>query len=127
MGQQQLLLVILGVIIVGLAIAIGISLFSAQKLATNRDALINDLHHLAVVAYQYRISLRSMGGGEGDYAGFTIPQAMQTNNNGTYSVTDTQKYSLTLKAASADDSLNTVTVTVDGQGNLGALAFTGDF
>ena len=30
MGQQQLLLIILGTIIVGLAIAVGLSMFSAQ-------------------------------------------------------------------------------------------------
>jgi hypothetical protein len=126
-GQQQLLLIILGIIIVGFAIAIGISLISAQKVTSNRDAMINDLHHLAVVAYQYRISLRSMGGGEGDYTGFSIPLPMQKNNNGSYSVTDTQTGALSLKAISADDSSNTITVTVDGQGKLSGLTFTGDF
>lgn len=127
MGQQQLLLVIIGVIIVGFAIAVGISFFGAQKVTANRDALVNDLHHLSMVAYQYRISLRSMGGGEGDYSGFTIPLPMQQNANGTYSVTDAQKGSLTLRAVSADDSLNTATVTVDAQGNVGNLTLTGDF
>ena len=31
MGQQQLLLIILGVIIVGIAIAVGLSLFTAKS------------------------------------------------------------------------------------------------
>jgi LPS O-antigen subunit length determinant protein (WzzB/FepE family) len=127
MGQQQLLLIILGIIIVGFAIAIGISLFSAQKVTSNRDAMINDIHHLAWFAYQYRISLRTMGGGEGDYTGFTIPLAMQSNNNGNYSVADIQNASVTIKGISAEDSLNTISVTVDGQGKLGNLTFSGDF
>ena len=37
MGQQQLLLIILGVIIVGIAIAVGLSLFSAQSIQSNKD------------------------------------------------------------------------------------------
>ncbi len=127
MGQQQLLLIILGIIIVGFAIAIGISLFSAQKVTSNRDAMINDINHLSVVAYQFRISLRTMGGGEGDYSGFSIPVPMQKNNNGTYSVSAIQKDLLTLKGVSAEDSSNTISVTVDGQGKLGNLTFSGDF
>ncbi|MCX5729611.1 MAG: hypothetical protein NTZ28_12390, partial [Nitrospirae bacterium] len=61
MGQQQLLLIILGVIIVGIAIAVGLSLFSAQSVQSNRDAIINDLNNLAAQAYQYRIRPTSMG------------------------------------------------------------------
>ena len=127
MGQQQLLLVIIGVIIVGFAIAVGIMFFGAQKVSANRDALINDLHHLSMVAYQYRISLRTMGGGQGDYTGFTIPEPMQQNANGTYSVTDRQQGSITLRAVSADDSLNTVSVTVDALGNVSDPTLSGDF
>lgn len=51
----------------------------------NRDAMINDLNNLAAVSYQYRIRPKSMGGGEGKYTGFQIPQRMLSNENGTYS------------------------------------------
>ena len=127
MGQQQILLVIVGVIIVGLAIAIGISLFGAQSVSSNRDAMINDLNHLAMVAYQFRISLRSMGGGEGDYSTFVIPVQMKNNNNGLYSVTDAQVSSLTIKAISINEASNTITVTIDSFGKIGNLTFGGDF
>lgn len=127
MGQQQILLVILGVVVVGFAIAIGIALFGAQSVASNRDAIINDIHHLAMVAYQFRISLRSMGGGEGDYSTFVIPSQMRGNSNGLFSVTDAQVNTLTFKAVSANDASNTITVTVDSNGRLGSLTFGGDF
>ena len=81
MGQQQILFVILAVIIIGIAITVGISIVSAQTLATNRDALINDLNHLGSYAYQYRIKLRCMGGGQGDYTSFSIPPKMGTNED----------------------------------------------
>ena len=127
MGQQQLLLIILGVIIVGFAIAIGIALFGAQSVSANRDAMINDIHHLSMLAYQFRISLRSMGGGEGDYSTFSVPTQMRRNNNGQYTVSDAQVTTLTFKATSANNPSNTITVTIDSNGRLGNLTFGGDF
>jgi hypothetical protein len=127
MGQQQLLLIILGVIIVGFAIAIGISLFGAQSVSSNRDAMISDMHHLSMIAYQFRISLRSMGGGEGDYSTFVIPLQMRNTNNGTYSISNAQIGSLTILGVSSVDASNTIVVTVDSNGRLGNLTFGGDF
>jgi hypothetical protein len=39
MGQQQLLLIILGVIIVGIAIAVGLQLFQSGSIGANQDAI----------------------------------------------------------------------------------------
>ena len=127
MGQQQIILVIVGVIIVGLAIAVGIALFSAQSIASNRDSMITDLQHISMLAYQFRITIRAMGGGQGDYSTFAIPLEMQTSSNGTYSITDAQVNTLTLKGVSANSAANTITVTVDSFGKLGDLVFEGDF
>ena len=127
MGQQQLLLVIVGVIIVGLAITVGLSLFDAQSIASNRDAMITDLTHISLLAYQYRITLRTMGGGQGDYTTFIIPLHMRSNGNGTYSITDPQVNSLTLQGVSTNSAANTITVTVDSHGKLGDLTFAGEF
>jgi hypothetical protein len=126
MGQQQLLLIILGVIIVGIAIAVGLSLFSAQSVQSNRDAIINDLNNLAAQAYQFRIRPTSMGGGQGDYSCFTIPTKMQTNENATYtSVPGTTTIAFT--AVSAQNPTNTVKVTIDSNGRLSGWTYAGDF
>ena len=42
MGQQQLLLIVLGVIIVGIAVVVGINVFTASSANANRDAVIAD-------------------------------------------------------------------------------------
>ncbi len=126
MGQQQLLLIILGVIIVGIAIAVGLSSFSAQSIQSNRDAIINDLNNLAAQAYQYRIRPTSMGGGQGDYTNFSIPSKMQTNENGTY-VSSTSQNSIVFTATSAQNPTNTVQVTIDSNGNLTGWSYAGDF
>jgi hypothetical protein len=126
MGQQQLLLIILGVIIVGIAIAVGLSLFTAQSIQSNRDAIINDLNNLAAQAYQYRIRPTSMGGGQGDYSSFAIPSKMRTNENATYSAAPSQN-SIAFTAVSAQNASNTVQVSVDSFGRLGGWAYSGDF
>ncbi len=126
MGQQQLLLIILGVIIVGIAIAVGLSLFSAQSVQSNKDAMINDLNNLAAHAYQFRIRPTSMGGGQGVYTGYKIPSQLKKNTNAAY-VETVAAASVTVVATSESTPTNTITVVIDSNGNLGSWTYAGDF
>ncbi|MDR3627484.1 MAG: hypothetical protein P4L45_11655 [Ignavibacteriaceae bacterium] len=87
MGQQQLLLIVLGAIIVGLAITVGISLFTSNAQSANRDAVINDLNNLGSLARKYYISTISLGGGNQSFTGWTIPANLATNGNGSFTST----------------------------------------
>ena len=127
MGTQQLMLLILAIIIVGVAIAIGLQWFSAQHTASNRDALINDLNHLAAVAYQFRVSLHVMNGGEGSYSAFVIPSQMKSNDNGTYLIDAALSTKITFRAVAAGEPSNTIVVTADSEGKLSNWTFGGDF
>jgi hypothetical protein len=128
MGQQQLLLIILGVIIVGIAIAVGLSLFSAQSIQSNKDAIINDLNNIGAHAYQYRIRPASMAGGAGTYSNYTIPSKMASNANAVYTCTATAN-AVTFTAVSANNTANTVTAQIDTDGKFvqTAWVYTGDF
>jgi len=117
----------LGVIIVGIAIAVGLSLFSAQSVQSNRDAIINDLNNLAAQAYQYRIRPTSMGGGQGDYSSFSIPLKMRTNENATYTIGTPSATQIVFTATSAQNASNTVQVTIDSNGRLSGWSYAGDF
>jgi Tfp pilus assembly protein PilE len=64
MGQQQLLLIVLGVIIVGIAVVVGINVFTASSMNSNRDAVIADLTTLAAMAQQHYRKPAAMGGGQ---------------------------------------------------------------
>jgi hypothetical protein len=127
MGQQQLLFVILGVIIIGIAIIAGISMFDAQAVATNRDSIISDLNELGAHAYQFRGRLRTMGGGQGDYSTYSIPAVLANNNDATYSIQSASVNSITFLAVSSHNPSNTVLVTIDGDGKLANWTFAGDF
>jgi hypothetical protein len=126
MGQQQLLLIILGVIIVGIAIAVGLSMFTAQSVGANRDAIIADLTNLAANAYQHRIRPTTMGGGGGDYSTYTIPPSLASNENGTYSLGTVNATSIQFTGTSAQYTADSVTGTYGPDGKLtGSFTFSG--
>ena len=127
MGQQQLLLIILGVIVVGIAIAIGVSMFSAASISSNKDGIINDLNNLAANAFQYKIRPGTMGGGNGTYTNYAIPLKLRTNANGIYSTTTVAAKSITFKGISSQTVTNTVVVVLDSTGTLTSFTCAGDF
>jgi len=93
MGQQQLLLIILGVIVVGIAVVVGITMFQENAISANRDAVTNDLVNLGARAQQYYRRPKELGGGGNSFIGLTMgklaghPDSTQwTNANGTYSI-----------------------------------------
>lgn len=121
-------MILLGVILVGAAIVLALSLISAQSVQSNKDAIINDLNHLAAHAYQYRISTTSMAGGNGKYLGYILPSRLASNENAAYSCTVTAEEA-TFRAVSANNPNNTITAKINSYGKFEADAwtFTGDF
>jgi len=86
MGQQQLLLIVIGVIIVGIAILVGINLASASAQSANRDAVVADLNNIGTFALQYYRKPTTMGGGGNSFTGWTIPPNLTKTANGTYTL-----------------------------------------
>jgi len=95
MGQQQLLLIILGVIIVGIAVAVGITMFQDNAVDQNRSAVIADLTTLAAKAQQYYAKPTTLGGGGNSFVGLSADApglgllastAFTNNANGAYSI-----------------------------------------
>jgi Tfp pilus assembly protein PilE len=96
MGQQQLLLIVLGVIIVGIAVVVGINVFTASSSQSNRDAVIADLTNLASMAQQYYRKPTALGGGNQAFTGWTIPTNLATTGNGTYPAPTVSANSVTI-------------------------------
>jgi len=84
MGQQQLLLIVLGTILVVLAIMIGINLFQTNAVDQNRAALWNDLNHIGSMAQGYFRRSTTFGGGGQSFIGFKLYPGQQANDNGTF-------------------------------------------
>ena len=84
MGQQQLLLIVLSLIIIGVAIVISIQLFSSNAIEQKRDILIKETTGLAALAIQFYKKPSEMGGGGKSFVGWTIPSDMVTTYNGNF-------------------------------------------
>lgn len=120
MGQQQLLLVILVTIIVGIATVVAINTFGAAADSANMDAVRQDLVQMGAAAQGYYTKPVMLGGGSRTFdditfhslafSGIIIEDGLGVNENGTYAIStaDGQLLTITAYAASEDgyDSIN---------------------
>jgi len=65
MGQQQLLLLVLGMVIVGIAVVAGIQAFSEGKAKADRDAAVSDAMRLISDIQAWKLKPQAFGGGGG--------------------------------------------------------------
>ncbi len=84
MGQQQLLLIVLGIIVVGIAIFVGITLFQTNAVEAKRNNVTNELVNLASLAQQHYQRPTALGGGSRTFTGWQIPNELRTTANGFY-------------------------------------------
>ena len=76
MGQQQLLFLVLGIIIVGLAFVFGITLFSINNTKANADAIVNEALRMASDIQAWAVKPGMVGGRA---SGDTIADVMFTD------------------------------------------------
>jgi len=135
MGQQQLLLVILVTIIVGIATVVAINTFSSASDNANVDAVTNDIVQIASSAQSYYMKPAMMGGGGNtfdnmEFQDLTFPGTVNSitegvNANGTYTLSNVggQTFTITAVPATAGGSA-TATVGKDGITSSGVV-YTG--
>ena len=93
MGQQQLLLLVLGIVIVGLAVVVGIQAFSENQISANADAMVNDGVRIASDIQAWALKPSQFGGmGDGSLSdaefndlGYEADDEY-VNVNGTYTI-----------------------------------------
>ena len=86
MGQSQLLLIVLGVIVVGAAVIVGMNIFHANAVEGNRNGLNNDLLVIANMAQSHYKKTSELGGGNRNFQGFQLPSNLESNENGAYTI-----------------------------------------
>ena len=111
MGQQQLLLIILSVIIVGIAIAVGINMFQTNAVDSNRQALVSDVTNLGAKAHRYFRTPTTLAGGGQNFQGFYLTTQEATNANGQFIATTTEPTGTGNVTATAD-SISTSATTI---------------
>ena len=84
MGTQQLLLIALGVIVVGLMVFTGISIMRAYSESSNREQIIANMYDLGLMAQTYYKKNSKLGGGGRTYTKWTIPLQLRSTHTGTF-------------------------------------------
>lgn len=97
MGQAQLLLLVVGVVVVVLAIYVGLTLYAERAVQANRDAVTTELQTLAADARTYYRKPANIGGGGRVFTGYSIPRRLRTTANGTYTITSTAAQSIQIR------------------------------
>jgi len=123
MGQTQILMIILAVIIIGIAITVGITQFGESSLAANRDSLAGDCQRVVANAQQWYRKPTSLGGGGNAFTGLTLAALGigANNQNGSYTLTVDSATQITCvgdgteKTSAGDDIV--VTMVYDAAAN----------
>ena len=126
MGQQQLLLIVLGTIIVGVAVVVGINMFTTGAINAERDALIQDVNNIASSAAAYWRKPAALGGGARDFTGIadvTVFGADSTNANGTFAMTVTNSSEIVVTATGSNEGV-IIVATMTQQGIQGSPVIT---
>ena len=121
MGQQQLLLLVLGIVIVGLAVVVGINAFSENRTKSNADALVTDGLRIVSDVQAWALKPAQFGGKPTADAISTVTWAKigypsstgttYTNVNGTFSFTGPVS-GVTCTAPGTPPSGNAIVVSV---------------
>ncbi len=122
MGQQQLLLIVLGVIIVGIAVVVGINLFGSSAKQANEDAIIQECLSIISQSQQWARKPQVLGGPatQYDYSTFDFSIIGKPVAAGTLAWTNANGDAFTISARGA----NTFTLTAVGRENV-TVAYAG--
>jgi hypothetical protein len=115
MGQQQLFLVVLITIIVGIATIVAINNMQSSHDASVYEAIQHDIMQAQSQSIAYKKKPVMMGGGGGRYAGMTLDDILlqESNENAEYELQNISDDSFTILATSSYGF--TVTATISGE------------
>lgn len=108
MGQTQVLMIVLAVIIVGIGVAAGVSLFGKSAAVSNRDAVVHDCSTITSYAQQYYKKPTEMGGGGRAFTGLTLTKLNwpSSNLNGGYTLTVNNADQITVAGAGVETGVS---------------------
>ena len=86
MGTQQLLLAVLGIFMVGAAIALASGLFGTHAEKSTKESIVSECINIGQLAQQYHAKAREMGGGSKSFVGWEISSHLKSTANGNYTI-----------------------------------------
>jgi len=130
MGQQQLLLIVLGVIVTGVAISMGITLFNANSRERNKESIVLEMRDIGADIAAYSLKPQIMGGGGGNISTYRIAASGPwgtDNDEATYTLSSISANAITVTARSKLTNGAFVLCTFDRTGKITAGPFSNGF
>ena len=129
MGQQQLLLLVLASIIVGVGVLLGINMFQENAGQANLDAVIQRSLNLGAQAQAWYRRPVAMGGGGQNFTGFDLtdlgfPAVGDTTEDGTFTVSSASGNTCVITGTGKEDldgDTNPLQVTVTVTSNSASI------
>jgi len=134
MGTQQILLLVIGMIMVGIMISVGIAMFINHEYNSNKNAMASEMATYPPYVIRYWLTIKMLGGAEKDaamltkekiagYLGFMGANYSNTSENGEFRISSITGTTVVLKGLGKETRLGKhplVTATV----NLATETFT---
>ena len=120
------MLIVLGTIIVGVAVIVGINMFTTGAVNAERDALLQDVNTVASNAASYWRKPAAIGGGARSFAGITNVTTLgsdSSNANGSFVMSSVTVTQFTLTATGANEGV-IIVATITQQGISGTPTIT---
>ena len=120
------MLIVLGTIIVGVAVIVGINMFTTGAVNAERDALLQDVNTVASNAASYWRKPAAIGGGARSFAGITNVTTLgsdSSNANGSFVMSSVTVTRFTLTATGANEGV-IIVATITQQGVSGTPTIT---
>lgn len=111
MGSQQLLLIALGIIVVGVAIVAGVGIFDSGQKQADIDGMATEIQLLGQDAIKYYHTPASLLGGGRNFQNWVIPEPRDSTVYGSYVITGTPD-ALSATIVGTLNSGGTITATV---------------
>lgn len=131
MGQSELLKIFLGIIIIGIAIYVGLQLFSSNEIDADRNTMIGHFKDITASTLQYYTRGTFAGGGGKTFTGYVLSEKLATTPTAIYTTEVLSPTSIKVVGTSTKKSGNTITyvynsLTANWWKNP-TITFTGDF
>ena len=102
------------------------SLRNAQAVASNKDAVIDEMNSIDTDLSQYYILPKELGGGGRSYEGYKLPRGMEKTEEGTYVVTP-KRNEVNIRAESVRHVSCWIEMKVDSAGRMSGWTYGGNF
>lgn len=113
MGNQQIILLVLGTIVVAVAVTIGIMLFREYYTDSVGDDMATTLLEQAQEAKIYFLKPRTLGGGNKSFTGFTLPPRLGQASGVVYTSSGWRANSIMLTAKAREGECSAMIQTRD--------------